>query len=74
MVKTDYRLKTQDSSAILTKLKGETTVEAARFGGGGIGFDWVCFFGVCKVVHFHNPLLEQKLCSFEHPANWVCFA
>ena len=24
------------------QVKGETTVEAARFEGGGIGFDWVC--------------------------------
>jgi len=25
------------------------------------------------VVYFHNPLLKKKLCSFEHPANWLCF-
>jgi len=39
-----------------------------------VGFDWVCFGGACKVVHFHNTLLYKDLCSFERPGNWVCFA
>ena len=39
-----------------------------------IGFDWVCFAGVCKVVYFRNPLCKLGLRSFEHSANWVCFA
>jgi hypothetical protein len=37
-----------------------------------VGFDWVCFGGVCKVVHFHNPLLNRSLISFWLFGNWVC--
>jgi len=41
---------------------------------GLIGFVWVCFAGVCEVIHFHNTMLKQKLCSFGQSGNWVCFA
>jgi hypothetical protein len=39
---------------------------------GEIGFDWVCFPHICKVVHFHNPLLNRSLSSFWLFVNWVC--
>jgi len=30
--------------------------QAAKFGGGGIGFVWVCFFAWAGVVFFHKSL------------------
>ena len=39
-----------------------------------LGSFWVRFGGVKRVVNFHNPLLIQRLRSFEEPANWVRFA
>jgi len=45
-----------------------------HFGFSEIGFDWVRFPRICKVVYFHNALLILYLRSFEHPENWLCFA
>jgi serine/threonine protein kinase len=39
-----------------------------------VGFDWVCFHRICKVVHFHNTLSIRRLCSFCLYINWLCFA
>jgi len=47
---------------------------AARFGGGGLGLNWVCFHQVSDRLYFHNSLYYVYLHSFEHPGNWVCFA
>jgi len=43
----------------------------ARLKLGLIGFVFPVSEGV---VYFRNPLLKQSLRSFEHPANWLCFA
>jgi len=44
-----------------------------KFASSLFGFVWLCFHRVRKAVHFHNPLLIRRLCSFECPANWLCF-
>jgi len=44
------------------QVKGETTVEAASFVGGGIGYDWLC-------IGFELGLFRRG-----RRGNWVCLA
>ncbi len=39
-----------------------------------IGFVLGLFSPYLQDACFHNPLYIKRLRSFEHPANWVCFA
>ncbi len=49
-------------------------VFGVKTGALGLGLIGFVFPEPEGVVYFHNPLLKQSLCSFEEPANWVCFA
>jgi len=52
---------------------GATLALGVKTGAGGLGLIGFVFPEPEGVLGFHNPLLKQSLCSFEHPANWVCF-
>jgi hypothetical protein len=65
------------NSVIVGQMQKNTSKKCGRGRGGcggGIGFDWVCFFVQAGGLSSRKDSLKKDLSSIGSPGNWVCLA